>query len=466
MGQRVVLDAMNRLDRNGDGELDWAEMADARERALHDQEYGLYYSLDHVMRKGADVFLDRGEGMDLRLRKPDLALLAGRDRVDLADVKWLLPISAAHRATEAACLSQFIEAHPQEGDRLELEDLYRLAAGYWRDAQGQEATVPDPVRQAALYFTQNPTELAALSSQEVTDAGTHRWVAKADLKSAGEGAAVPTEVITPTEAAGQKPLQIGVREAGLDQQSDHWVILLQRFDDLDRSENPSLPGDGKVSLRDLKVALQQALQAGDWPTYDALGWMLQHFEHYADEPGLLSREVAWTAAARSVLESHFNEVDVADGQAHGLYGLPGLQALQARLEKSQETFKAQWIAWLIQCYQARIDRLAQSLDVDEGMRLDGRPADDLISIEGDIRQQAEAGTLSDADRAALYALLDNLHLIPHYGDLADIVSKPDVQQLLAANLQWFDGAADVARRREQQQALDQANLQSGMGLDL
>ena len=457
---------MSRLDSNGNGEIDWREMADGRERALHDKAYGLYYALDHVMRKGPDVFPGRGEGMDLKLTKADLSLKAGQDRIDLSDVKLVLPISAANRATEAATLSQFIEAHAKEGDRLELDDLSRLSAGYWQDAQGAEIPVPDEVRQAALYWTQNSSELASLSSIERAEGGAHRWIAKAELKAAAQGAQAASEVLPQTEQSGQKPLQIGVRGVTLDQQSQYWVYLDEHFDDIERSENPSQPADGKVSLGDLKAAQRKALEAQDWPAYDALGSLLQGFEQHWGDDGLISKDTIKVQAARSVLELSMDRVDASDGSSDGLYGLAGLVALKAQLEKQGQPREAQYIDWLIRDYQVQIDRLVLSLDVDEGMRADGKPADDLISIQGDVQKQLDSYPLSDSDRAALTRLLENESRMTHYGDNGDLVNAQDVNNLLSANLQWFDGAREMAQKRELQQAQEEATLNSGLGLDL
>ena len=75
--EQVLLNHADEIDANSDGTLDWQEMADARERALHDRQYSLYFSLDYVLRNGANLFTDRGAGMDLKINKADLALRAG-----------------------------------------------------------------------------------------------------------------------------------------------------------------------------------------------------------------------------------------------------------------------------------------------------------------------------------------------------------------------------------------------------
>ena len=78
---QVMLDQFDAIDANLDGQLDWAEMANAREQALQQQQYGLYYALDYIMRNGADLFQDRGEGTRLQLSKADLALKAAQDKL-------------------------------------------------------------------------------------------------------------------------------------------------------------------------------------------------------------------------------------------------------------------------------------------------------------------------------------------------------------------------------------------------
>ncbi len=80
---------------------------------------------------------------------------------------------------------------------------------------------------------------------------------------------------------------------------------------------------------------------------------------------------------------------------------------------------------------------ATDCTVDEGMKQDNRPADNLISIEGDVQKQLEGDKLSDADRQALHHLLDHASQITHQGDNGDIVSTQDFSRLLGKNLQCF-----------------------------
>ena len=67
---QVVRQNFPAIDADGNGELNWAEMANAREQALQDKQYALYYALDHPMRNGTDLFEGRGEGHDLHLPPP------------------------------------------------------------------------------------------------------------------------------------------------------------------------------------------------------------------------------------------------------------------------------------------------------------------------------------------------------------------------------------------------------------
>ena len=100
--------------------------------------------------------------------------------------------------------------------------------------------------------------------------------------------------------------------------------------------------------------------------------------------------------------------------------------------------QADYMAWLIQDYQARTQRLSASLDAFVGMKNDNTPADNLISIEGDVRKQLNDYDLSEEDKQALQSFLDNAGQIPHYGDQGDIVTTQDFSNLLGQNLQWFD----------------------------
>jgi hypothetical protein len=52
--------------------LDWAGLTRAREQALQEGDYALYYAVDSLMALGGDLFLDRGEGQDLALSWSDI----------------------------------------------------------------------------------------------------------------------------------------------------------------------------------------------------------------------------------------------------------------------------------------------------------------------------------------------------------------------------------------------------------
>jgi hypothetical protein len=74
----------------------------------------------------------------------------------------------------------------------------------------------------------------------------------------------------------------------------------------------------------------------------------------------------------------------ADGTPDGPFSRKALETTRAHCERAGKTQEASNMAWLIQDYRSRTERLSASLDVDEGMKQDNRPADNLISIEGDV----------------------------------------------------------------------------------
>ena len=304
---QVMLDHAGQIDANLDGQLDWAEMANAREQALQQQQYGLYYALDYIMRNGADLFQDRGEGTRLQLSKADLALKAAQDK---------------------------LSATPQ-------------------------------------------------------------------------------------------------------QEQAYWALLQQHFDEIELLECPTNPADGQASLGDLKAAQQKYLEQGNWDGYYAVGWVLLNFSAYANTSSLLAKDAVQAGAAKSLLNANLAQIDQADGTPDGQFSLDALETTRAHCEQTGQTQDASNMAWLIQDYRNRTERLAASLDVDEGMKRDSRPADNLISIEGDVRKQLEDHQLSDADHQALQHFLDHAGQIAHYGDKGDIVSTQDFSRLLGGNLQWF-----------------------------
>jgi hypothetical protein len=296
--EQVLLNHADQIDANSDGTLDWQEMADARERALHDRQYSLYFSLDYVLRNGADLFTDRGEGMDLKINKADLALRAGQERISLSDQQMLLPASTQARELEAATLSGFLEAHAK-ADRLEIDDLQRLSVGYWQDGAGQKVAVPEAVRKAALYFTQNPGEQAALSTVEPSQDRPHAHIMLTDLKTAGSRATPQSEVVAaqniqpPTQTEAQRALKLMPQGATPAQEQAFSAYLGAHFDEIERMENPATPGDGKASMGDLKAAQKKALAEGNWEAYSATSWLMWRASSIAsvfDAEGLLSKQ--------------------------------------------------------------------------------------------------------------------------------------------------------------------------------
>ena len=448
---QVVRQNFPAIDGDSNGELNWAEMANAREQALQDKQYALYYALDHLMRNGADLFEGRGEGHDLHLTRADLALKAGQDTVP-----ELVPaVSVAHRGAEAATLASFIDANPQ-GERLEVDDLYRLAAGYWQNQDKAEITVPPTVRQAALYFTQHPGELAALISLEAHDEGLTRFINLQTLRAAAQGQGPQTALIAPEPQAPQ--------ELSQNQETEAWAYLQQHFDEIEVADAPGAPADGQASVCDIQRAQHKALQDQDWPAYNALSWLMSNITHYADANSRVLKDTVARGYATHLLQGHHDEIDAADGIKDGHLSLDGLGQMQAQWQQQGHESEAQAMAWLIQDFNTRIERLGTSLDVDEGMKRDGKPADNLISIDGDIQKQVNDQALFPQDKAALQSFLNNPGLIPHYGDEDDpLVSTQEFQHLLGQNLQWFEGAPATTQAAAPQPQADEGMDDEGGG---
>ena len=322
--------------------------------------------------------------------------------------------------------------------------------------------MPDPVRQAALYFTQHPGELAALISLEAHDEGLTRFIDLNTLRAAAQGQPAQTELIAPAQQAAQSPQALSPQGLSPEQEAEAWAYLQQHFDEIEVTDSNGAPADGQASLGDLQRAQQQALQNQDWAAYNALSWLLSHITDYADGTGMVLKDTIASAYASSLLQTHHDEIDAADGVKDGHLNLDGLSQLQTQWQQQGREPEAQALAWLIQDFNTRIERLSTSLDVDEGMRRDGMPADNLISIGGDIQKQVNDYALRPQDKAALQTFLSNPGLIPHYGDEDDpVVSTQEFQHLLGQNLQWFETTPTTAQPSAPQQQAD-----SGMGMDM
>ena len=439
---KVVLDQFGQIDLDGNGEITWDEMANAREQALQQKQYGLYFSLDYIMRNSADVFTDRGEGKDLHLSKADLALQVGQDRVSPVDEQMVLPASAQNRGLEAATLSQFMEAHPKSGDSVSADDLKTLSAGHWVGQEGQDVSVPEAVRQAALYFTQNPTELAGISTLErgAEGSASFMFITLADLKAAGAGQSAQTDVLKPQQeppAQRQSESYFDVKGPSAEQQHKFWAFFYQHFDEIETADSVTAPADGRAGFGDLKKAQQKYLDEQNWEGYYAISWILSDFSQTYDADSLMTKDAVKAYAAKSLLTAELDKVDEADGAKDGKFSLDGLEKVRAAHEQEGKPQEAEYMALLIQDYRARTQRLGASLDADEGMKRDNSPADNLISIEGDVRKQVNDYELSEEDKQALQSFLDNSGQIAHYGDQGDIVNTQDFTNLLGQNLQWF-----------------------------
>ena len=454
---KVVLDQFGQIDVDGNGQLDWAEMANARELALQQKQYGLYYSLDYIMQNGADLFQDRGEGTRLQLSEADLALKAGQDRVSLVDVQMVLPASAQNRMLEAATLSQFVEAHPRSGDSISADDLKTLSAGQWIGQDGQEASVPEAVRQAALYFTQNPAELAAISSlQRVTDGpDSFMFITLADLKAAGAGQAAQADVVKPPQeepAQNQSESFFGVNGPSAQQQHQFWDFFYQHFDEIEAADYAvTVPADGRAGFGDLQKAQQKYLDEQNWDGYYAIGWILSNFSQTYDADSLMTKDAVKAYAAKSLLTVERDKVDEADGAKDGKFSLDNLEKVRVADEQEAKLQQADYMAWLIQDYQARTQRLSASLDADEGMKHYNAPADNLIAVAQDLRTQLNDYDLSAEDKQALQSFMDFMTedslaeggQIAHYGEQGELISTQDFTNVLGQNLQWFDAPAGV-----------------------
>ena len=103
------------------------------------------------------------------------------------------------------------------------------------------------------------------------------------------------------------------------------------------------------------------------------------------------------------------------------------------------------MAWRIEDHRARSQHLGVSLDADESMKGDNTPADNLISIEGDLHKQLNDYELSEEDKQALQSFPDNAGQIAHYADQGNIVNTQDFTNLLGQNLQWFDAPAGAPK---------------------
>jgi hypothetical protein len=88
-------------------------------------------------------------------------------------------------------------------------------------------------------------------------------------------------------------------------EATYWAHLQAHFDAIEVAEYASA-ADGLASLGDFKRAQQQALQAQDWPAYNALSWMLLQAPRYLDGNGLISKatfDAAYTPEAPPPLKA-------------------------------------------------------------------------------------------------------------------------------------------------------------------
>lgn len=283
---QMLLGRFDQIDRNSDGTLDWVEMADARERALQEQRYGEYYALDHVMRHGADLFEHCGEGMGLRLRASDLALTAAREPLSVADAGLLLPVTEANRSIAASTLLNFVKDHPAASpDRLTVGELQQLSAGYWADDRGRSVAVPDAVRQAAIYFAKNPSELASFSQLHPKDSQPLLIEISLNLLRQWAGSAEPStqKIMSDWKDSASSPAAYGPMDPTKEQIQSYGDFFTKNFEHIDNAANPEQAADGIVGLVDLRAAQGRYLADQDWLGYYTMSWLLSTYADRADK---------------------------------------------------------------------------------------------------------------------------------------------------------------------------------------
>ena len=228
-----------------------------------------------------------------------------------------------------------------------------------------------------------------------------------------------------------------VKGPSAEQQHKFWAFFYQHFDEIETADSVTAPADGRAGFGDLKKAQQKYLDEQNWEGYYAISWILSDFSQTYDADSLMTKDAVKAYAAKSLLTAELDKVDEADGAKDGKFSLDGLEKVRAAHEQEGKPQEAEYMALLIQDYRARTQRLGASLDADEGMKRDNSPADNLISIEGDVRKQVNDYELSEEDKQALQSFLDNSGQITHYGDQGDVVNTQDFTNLLGQNLQWF-----------------------------
>jgi hypothetical protein len=283
---QMLLGRFDQIDRNSDGTIDWVEMADARERALQEQRYGEYYALDHVMRHGADLFEHCGEGMDLRLRASDLALTAAREPLSMVDAGLLLPVTEANRSIAASTLLNFVKEHPAASpEQITVDELQQLSAGYWADDQGRSVAVTDAVRQAAIYFAKNPSELASFSQLHPKDSQPLLIEISLSILRQWAGSAEPStqKIMSNWKDSASSPSAYGPMGPTKEQIQSYGDFFTKNFEHIDNAANPEQAADGIVGLVDLRAAQGRYLADQDWLGYYTMSWLLSTYADRADK---------------------------------------------------------------------------------------------------------------------------------------------------------------------------------------
>ena len=159
--------------------------------------------------------------------------------------------------------------------------------------------MPEAVRQAALYFTQNPGEQAALSTVEPSQDRPHAYITLTDLKVAASQAVPQDEVVaaqniqSPAQTEAQRALKLMPQGVTSEQEQAYKAYLEAHFDEIEKMENPATSSDGKASIGDLKAAQKKALAEGNWEAYYATSWLMWPASSVAnvlDAEGLLSKQ--------------------------------------------------------------------------------------------------------------------------------------------------------------------------------
>ena len=281
---QMLLKRFDQIDGNSDGTIDWVEMADARERALQEQRYGEYYALDHVMRHGGDLFDHCGEGMGLRLGASDLALTSGREPLSVVDAGLLLPVTEANRSIAASTLLNFVKDHPAASpDQLTVDELLQLSAGYWADDQGHSVAVTEAVRQAAIYFARNPSELASFSQPliEVSLNLLRQWAGSAEPST--------QKIMSDWKNSDSSLAAYGPMGPTEEQIQTYRDFFRSNLGHIDNAATAEQGADDIVGLDDLRTAQGRYLADEDWLGYYTMSWLLSTYADRADKNNAIYR---------------------------------------------------------------------------------------------------------------------------------------------------------------------------------